>query len=107
MSMPKPPPRKPPTGKRPAHPPSGRRPGPAAGWRLWLPLAIAVGLGVVAVVWLSGGSGGGGGQPAGGVRAVGEAAPPVRLASTSGQTVDVASFRGKRNVLLYFYEHAG
>jgi peroxiredoxin len=31
----------------------------------------------------------------------------VRLASTSGQTVDVASFRGKRNVLLYFYEHAG
>ena len=74
---------------------------------MWLPLAIAVGLGVVAVVWLSGGSGGGGGQPAGGVRTVGEAAPPVRLASTSGQTVDVASFRGKRNVLLYFYEHAG
>jgi len=74
---------------------------------LWLPLAIAVGLGVVAVVWFSGRSGGGGGQPAGGVRAVGEAAPPVRLASTSGQTVDVASFRGKRNVLLYFYEHAG
>jgi len=74
---------------------------------LWLPLAIAVGLGVVAVVWLSGGSGGGGGQPAGGVRTVGEAAPPVRLASTSGQTVDVAGFRGKRNVLLYFYEHAG
>jgi len=41
------------------------------------------------------------------VRAVGEAAPPVRLPATSGQTVDVAGFRGKRNVLLYFYEHAG
>ena len=74
---------------------------------MWLLLAGAVAVAVVAVVWLSGRSGGGGGQPAGGVRAVGETAPPVRLASTSGQTVDVASFRGKRNVLLYFYEHAG
>jgi peroxiredoxin len=41
------------------------------------------------------------------VRAVGEVAPPVRLPATTGQTVDVTSFRGKRNVLLYFYEHAG
>jgi len=65
-------------------------------------------LGVAAVIWLTGRSGGGGGQPAaGGVRAVGEAAPVVRLPSTTGQTVDVAGFRGKRNVLLYFYEHAG
>jgi peroxiredoxin len=31
----------------------------------------------------------------------------VRLPATTGQTADVASFRGKRNVLLYFYEHAG
>jgi len=71
-------------------------------------LAVVVVLGVVAVVWLTGRQdGGGNAQPAaGGVRAVGEAAPPVRLASTTGQTVDVASFRGKRNVLLYFYEHA-
>jgi len=69
---------------------------------------VVVVLGVVAVVWLTGRSGGGSGQPAaGGVRPVGETAPPVRLAATSGQTVDVASFRGKRNVLLYFYEHAG
>jgi hypothetical protein len=107
VSKPQPPPRTPSRGKRPAQPPSGRRSGPAAGWRLWLLLTVTVAVVVVAVVWLSGGSGGGGGQPAGGVRAVGEAAPAVRLASTSGQTVDVASFRGKRNVLLYFYEHAG
>jgi len=69
---------------------------------------VVVVLGVVAVVWLTGRQDGGSGQPAaGGVRAVGEAAPAVRLAATTGQTVDVASFRGKRNVLLYFYEHAG
>ncbi len=102
MRKPKPPPR-----KRPARTPPTTRPRPAAGWPLWLPLAIVVGLGVVAVVWLTGRPGGGSGQPAGGVRAVGEAAPPVRLPATSGQTVDVAGFRGRRNVLLYFYEHAG
>jgi hypothetical protein len=101
VSKPKPPPSKRPALKAPA-----RRAGPAAGWRLWLPLAVVVALGVVAVVWLTGRPGGSG-QPAGGVRTVGEAAPPVRLPSTSGQTVDLAGFRGKRNVLLYFYEHAG
>jgi hypothetical protein len=69
---------------------------------------VVVALGMVAVVWLTGRSDGGGGQPtAGGVRAVGEVAPAVRLPATTGQTVDVANFRGKRNVLLYFYEHAG
>jgi len=102
VRKPTPPPRKRPTRTSPA----GRM-RPTAGWPLWLPLAIVVGLGVVAVVWLTGRPGGGSGQPAGGVRAVGEAAPPVRLPATSGQTVDVAGFRGKRNVLLYFYEHAG
>ncbi|HTE69305.1 MAG TPA: hypothetical protein VK942_11185 [Actinomycetes bacterium] len=100
MSKPKPPP-------RPARTPSARRPGPPAGWRLWLSLSVAVGLGVVAVVWFAGRPDGESGQPAGGVRAVGEVAPPVRLPATTGQTADVASFRGKRNVLLYFYEHAG
>jgi peroxiredoxin len=65
-------------------------------------------LGVVVVVWLTGRpTGGGSGQAAGGVRAVGQLAPPVRLPSTTGQTIDLAGFRGKRNVLLYFYEHAG
>ena len=103
MSKPTRPPR-----KRPAPSASTKRAGPAAGWARWLPLAVVVVLGVVAVVWLTGRQdGGSGAQPEGGVRAVGEAAPAVRLPSTSGQTVDVASFRGKRNVLLYFYEHAG
>jgi hypothetical protein len=92
---------------RPAPTASTKRAGPAVGWARWLPLAVVVVLGLVAVVWLTGRQDGGNGQPAGGVRAVGEAAPAVRLPSTSGQTVDVASFRGKRNVLLYFYEHAG
>ena len=81
---------------------------PTAGWPLWLSLAAVAVLGVVVVVWLTGRpSGGGNGQPAGGVRAVGQLAPPVRLPSTTGQTIDLAGFRGKRNVLLYFYEHAG
>jgi peroxiredoxin len=31
----------------------------------------------------------------------------VALPATDGTTVDLARFRGKRNVLLYFYEHAG
>jgi len=39
--------------------------------------------------------------------AIGKAAPAVALPSASGPTVDLNSFRGKRNVLLYFYEHAG
>ena len=102
MSKPTRPPR-----KRPAPTASTKRAGPTASWARWLPLAVVVVLGVVAVVWLTGRQGGGSAQPAGGVPAVGEAAPPVRLAATTGQTVDVAGFRGKRNVLLYFYEHAG
>jgi hypothetical protein len=100
VSKPKPPP-------RPARTPSATPARPPAGWRRWLPLAVAVGLGVVAVIWFTGQPDSQRGQPAGGVRAVGEVAPPVRLPATTGQTADVASFRGKRNVLLYFYEHAG
>jgi hypothetical protein len=97
-----------PPRRRPARTPPSKRAGSAADWARWLPLAVVVVLGVVAVVWLTGRQDSGSGQPAaGGVRAVGEAAPAVRLAATTGQTVDVAGFRGKRNVLLYFYEHAG
>ena len=92
---------------RPAHTTATTQRRPSAGWRLWLPLAVAIGLGVIAVVWFTGRPAGESGQAAGGVLAVGEVAPPVRLPSTTGQTADVASFRGKRNVLLYFYEHAG
>jgi cytochrome oxidase Cu insertion factor (SCO1/SenC/PrrC family) len=93
---------------RPARTPPTKRAGSAVGWARWLLLAVVVVLGLVAVVWLTGRQDSGSGQPAaGGTRAVGEAAPPVRLAATTGQTVDVTTFRGKRNVLLYFYEHAG
>jgi hypothetical protein len=97
-----------PPRKRPATTASTKRAGPTAGWARWLPLAVVIVLAGVAVVWLTGRQdGGGSAQPAGGVPTVGEAAPAVRLPATTGQTVDVASFRGKRNVLLYFYEHAG
>lgn len=37
----------------------------------------------------------------------GVAAPPVVLPTTNGGTFDLAEYRGKRNVLIYFYEHAG
>jgi hypothetical protein len=74
----------------------------------WLLLTVAVAVGVVALVWLTGRPGGQDGrQPTGGTRAVGQAAPPVRLRATNGKAIDVTSYRGKRNVLLYFYEHAG
>lgn len=39
--------------------------------------------------------------------AAGKAAPSFNLASTTGGTVSLESFRGKQNVLLYWYEHAG
>ncbi len=84
------------------------RPGRPRGRTRWLLAAAAVaaaGLGVVALLLsdrsLEQTTGGGG------VRAEGTPAPPVVLPATSGRTVDLASFRGKRNVLLYFYEHAG
>jgi hypothetical protein len=93
--------------KRPSRAPRSRSSRPAAGWPLWLSLVVVAVLGVGAIVWFTGRPSGEGGQPAGDVGALGAAAPAVRLPSTTGQTVDLASFRGKRNVLLYFYEHAG
>jgi cytochrome oxidase Cu insertion factor (SCO1/SenC/PrrC family) len=93
--------------KRPSS--AARKPPGLAGGRVpWLLLIAAVALGVVALVWLTGRpSGQEGRQPAGGVRAVGQPAPTVRLPATTGETVDLTDYRGKRNVLLYFYEHAG
>ena len=44
---------------------------------------------------------------AGGVLRPGAAAPAVVLPATTGKPVDLSSYRGRRNVLLYFYEHAG
>ena len=37
----------------------------------------------------------------------GVAAPPVVLPTTNGGTFNLADYRGKTNVLIYFYEHAG
>ncbi len=54
-----------------------------------------------------GGGGPGGSRDNAGELAAGTPAPEVRLPATTGDTVDLADFRGKRNVLLYFYEHAG
>ncbi len=39
--------------------------------------------------------------------AVGASAPTASLSSTRGDVVNLADFRGKRNMLLFFYEHAG
>jgi cytochrome oxidase Cu insertion factor (SCO1/SenC/PrrC family) len=100
---------KPASRKQPARTAPIRPSRPAAGRPLWLSLAAVAVLGAVAVAWLTArpSSQGANGQPGGGVRAVGQLAPPVRLPATTGQTIDLAGFRGKRNVLLYFYEHAG
>ena len=46
-------------------------------------------------------------ESAAGTLAVGSPAPAVRLSSTDGTTVDLSHYRGKRHVLLYFYEGAG
>ena len=43
----------------------------------------------------------------GGTLGPGAPAPGVALPATNGGTVDLSTFRGRRNVLLYFYEHAG
>ena len=88
------------------------RPGQSSGrrnLRLWLPLLVLAVLGVVTAVWLKGGSGeSSGSRPqTGGILSADTAAPAVRLPATNGSTVDLAGFRNKRNVLLYFYEHAG
>jgi len=48
-----------------------------------------------------------GAAPQGATLDVGSDAPPVVLPATTGETVDLAAYRGEANVLLYFYEHAG
>jgi hypothetical protein len=68
-------------------------------------VAAAVALVAIAVA----GRGGSGGSESANQLALAEGAPapPVALPATTGETVDVAGFRGKQAVLLYFYEHAG
>jgi hypothetical protein len=98
------------TKKRPARPASTRRPARASGpaGRVWLLVAAVtlVGLGIAAVSLRDRANSDGQGRPAG-VLAEGATAPSVALPATTGGPVDLAGFRGKRNVLLYFYEHAG
>lgn len=81
---------------------------------VWVLLAIPLIVGgLYALTALGKGGGGGGGNASRGSGdypyAVGSPgprapAPPLRLASTSGGTFDLASYRGKTQVLLYFQE---
>ena len=89
----------------------GRSPRPTNKPGSRTPLGLTIALIVIAVlaIGLFAGSRGSKGDSA--VDAAGPGtvnqAPDVALPATTGQTVDLAAFRGKRNVLLYFYEHAG
>ncbi len=38
---------------------------------------------------------------------IGQMAPDFTLNSTAGKPVHLGAYRGQRNVLIYFYEHAG
>ncbi len=67
-----------------------------------LALALLAAFGVVAVFVGLAQVGG----PAAGAEE-GETAPTFDLPSTTGESVSLSDYRGKRNVLLYFYEHAG
>lgn len=98
-----------------------QRPSPGARWRpaLWVGLAVAV---AVAGLYLAVGRGGSGGSQAAASASAsgaggsgdypyavaspgpGEAAPPVNLPSTGGTSVDLAAYRGKDRVLLFFQE---
>ncbi len=85
---------------------------------VWVLLAIpfVVG-GLYAITTLGSGSGGGGGGGGGsashgggkypyavGTPGPGDPAPPLTLPSTTGDSFDLASYRGKQQVLLYFQE---
>ena len=69
-------------------------------------LAVLAGIAVIIVSRLGGST-----SPGLAVNASGSSgpvlAPPVVLPASTGGVIDLASFRGKRNVLIYFYEHAG
>lgn len=81
---------------------------------LWSALAVGAAIvGLYAITAVTGRSGGGGADAtsASGYRfavgspATGQPAPPVQLASTGGgESFDLAAYRGKEQVLLYFQE---
>lgn len=45
-------------------------------------------------------------MPSDGVLSVGKTAPKFKLPASNGQTIDLASFAGKKRVVLYFYPKA-
>lgn len=103
-------------GKKPPRVRSRARRDPARPSRLrlalWVLLALPVVVGGLYTLTALG-KGGGGGSAARGSDAYpyavgspgpGDPAPPLALPSTSGGTFDLASYRGKQQVLLYFQE---
>ncbi len=74
---------------------------------VWQAIAVAAVVVTVGAVLLAARTKSSPGGNAAGVKADGSPAPAVALPATTGATVDLATYRGKRDVLLYFYEHAG
>lgn len=84
-----------------------RAKGRSRGRRVQLGMVLAVvataGIAVVFILFPRGQ-----GQPRGADGGLtGQEAPAFTLNSTAGVPVSLASYRGKKNVLLYWYEHAG
>ena len=70
---------------------------------------VAASVAVVAIVAvvLATRNGSTGTSDQGSSKAIGSPAPEVHLPATNGQTITLTDYRGKRDVLIYFYEHAG
>ncbi len=107
--------------KRPSRVQAPMRRGDIASRRKRLALwgGVAVAAAIAGLYALSAVSGPGGGESAAGsagqdggsgykyavgLPGPGEPAPPIELASTTGKTFDLADYKGKQNVLLYFQE---
>lgn len=87
---------------------SDRGPRGRYGWLVSVGVVVVLTAVVVLVVaQRTSGAGKGSTGTAAGVLTPGTPAPPVVLPSTTAGVVDLAAYRGKQNVLLFFYEHAG
>ena len=82
---------------------------------LWTALAVGAAVAGLYAITLVGGSGGGAGGDSGlqgsgdyvyavGAPGPGQPAPPVQAGSSAGGIMDLAAYRGKEQVLLYFQE---